>query len=96
MFLGGFHQRFGVVDNLYDVCPMTPRTEAQCEDILNVLRYEQRREERYGHLFDCTVEDDDTLDFDAYREPALSRNDAPELSIRVDSDGNRRTSLVSS
>mmetsp|Transcript_9820 Transcript_9820/g.24238 ORF Transcript_9820/g.24238 Transcript_9820/m.24238 type:complete len:594 (-) Transcript_9820:573-2354(-) len=50
LFLAGFHQRKVCVDLLYDVSPYTPRTEKQCDALLNVLRYDARKEKTFAYL----------------------------------------------
>ncbi|CAD7947185.1 unnamed protein product [Amoebophrya sp. A120] len=50
LFLAGFHQRKVCVDLLYDVSPYTPRTMKQCESLLNVLRYDERKEKTFSYL----------------------------------------------
>ncbi|CAD7922163.1 unnamed protein product [Amoebophrya sp. A25] len=50
LFLAGFHQRNACVDLLHDVSPYTPRTEKQCDSLLNILRYDERKEQTFAYL----------------------------------------------
>ena len=68
LFTAGFHQRMPAVDLLYDVSPYTPRTKKECDHMLNILRYEDRKSVFMSQLLGAEEEEGGVCSSDSESE----------------------------